>query len=377
MGVTKQIKKLFGGKNNGNKEKILVTGGMGYIGSHTVVELIEAGYEIYIVDNLVNSNVEVLDGIEKITGVRPVFENIDCTDYVAMDKFFSKYEGIKAIIHFAALKAVGESVEKPLPYYRNNVLSLINVLELMPIHKVRGIVFSSSCTVYGQPEVLPVSEESPIQKALSPYGNTKQICEDIIRDTAHANRDFSGILLRYFNPIGAHPSALIGELPNGVPNNLLPFVAQTAAGVRKKLRVFGNDYNTPDGSCIRDYINVVDLAKAHVAAMRRILDAEEGEEGRVETYNIGTGKGLSVLEILNTFEQVNDVKIPYEIVGRREGDIEQVWADSSKANRELNWKPTMSVEDTLKSVWKWQLKLMEKEEDSGAQSGSRFSLRNS
>lgn len=379
MGVTNQIKKLFGSKNNSNKEKILVTGGMGYIGSHTVVELIEAGYEIYIVDNLVNSNIDVLGGIEKITGVRPVFENIDCTDYVAMDKFFSKYEGIKAVIHFAALKAVGESVEKPLPYYRNNVLSLINILELMPIHKVRGIVFSSSCTVYGQPEILPVSENSPIQKALSPYGNTKQICEEIIRDTVHANKEISSVILRYFNPIGAHPSALIGELPNGVPNNLLPFVAQTAAGVRKKLRVFGNDYNTPDGSCIRDYINVVDLANAHIAAMRRMLDADvaEDEERRVETFNIGTGKGLSVLEILNTFERVNDVKVPYEIVGRREGDIEQVWADASKANEVLKWKAVSSVEDTLKSVWKWQLKLMEKEEDHGGDKGGRFSLHNS
>lgn len=379
MGVTNQIKKLFGSKNNSNKEKILVTGGMGYIGSHTVVELIEAGYEIYIVDNLVNSNIDVLGGIEKITGVRPVFENIDCTDYVAMDKFFSKYEGIKAVIHFAALKAVGESVEKPLPYYRNNVLSLINILELMPIHKVRGIVFSSSCTVYGQPEILPVSENSPIQKALSPYGNTKQICEEIIRDTVHANKEISSVILRYFNPIGAHPSSLIGELPNGVPNNLLPFVAQTAAGVRKKLRVFGNDYNTPDGSCIRDYINVVDLANAHIAAMRRMLDADvaEDEERRVETFNIGTGKGLSVLEILNTFERVNDVKVPYEIVGRREGDMEQVWADASKANEVLKWKAVSSVEDTLKSVWKWQLKLMEKEEDHGGDKGGRFSLHNS
>lgn len=361
MEIKKSIKNFFN-KHSSSKDKILVTGGMGYIGSHTVVELMKAGYEICIIDNLSNSNIDVLNGIEKITGSRPEFENIDCTDYVAMDRFFSKHEGIRSIIHFAALKAVGESVEKPLPYYRNNVLSLINILELMPIHHVTGLVFSSSCTVYGQPEVLPVSELSPIQKALSPYGNTKQICEDIIRDTIHANKEVKGILLRYFNPIGAHPSAHIGELPNGVPNNLLPFVAQTAAGVRKKLRVFGNDYNTPDGSCIRDYINVVDLAKAHVAAMRRILD-ENYEPEQVEVFNIGTGKGLSVLEIINTFQQVNDVKIPYEIVGRREGDIEQVWADATKANKVLGWKAETSVEDTLKSVWKWQLRLMEREED--------------
>lgn len=361
MEIKKTIKKFFN-KRNSDKEKILVTGGMGYIGSHTVVELIEAGYDICIIDNLSNSNIDVLNGIEKITGVRPEFENIDCTDYVAMDRFFSKHEGIKAVIHFAALKAVGESVEKPLPYYRNNVLSLINILELMPVHKVRGIVFSSSCTVYGQPEHLPVSEASPIQKALSPYGNTKQICEDIIRDTMYANKEVCGILLRYFNPIGAHPSALIGELPNGVPNNLLPFVAQTAAGVRKKLRVFGNDYNTPDGSCIRDYINVVDLAKAHIAAMERILD-EEYNPSEAEVFNIGTGRGLSVLEIIRTFEQVNDVKIPYEIVGRREGDIEQVWADATKANEVLGWRAESTVEDTLKSIWKWQLHLMEQEED--------------
>ena len=365
MGVTKHIKKLFK-SSNGGKDKILVTGGLGYIGSHTVVELIEAGYEICIVDNLSNSNVDVLKGIEKITGVKPIYENIDCTDYVAMDKFLTKNEGIRAVIHFAASKAVGESVEKPLMYYRNNVVSLINILELMPIHKIEGIVFSSSCTVYGQPEVLPVTESAPLKKALSPYGNTKQICEDIVRDTVMANPAIKSILLRYFNPIGAHPSALIGELPNGVPNNLLPFVAQTAAGIRKKLKVFGNDYNTPDGSCIRDYINVVDLAKAHIAAMRRIL---AGEVDAVETYNVGTGRGLSVLEILNAFETVNDVKVPHEIVGRRAGDIEQVWADPSYANKMLQWKAETSLEDTVRSIWKWQLYLAEQEEDKGAPKG--------
>lgn len=233
-------------------DKILVTGGVGYIGSHTVVALMNAGYEVYVVDNLSNSNINVLNGIEKITGKRPVFENIDCTDYVAMDKFFTKYEGIKAVIHFAASKAVGESVAVPLKYYRNNVVSLVNLLELMPIHKVEGIVFSSSCTVYGQPDILPVDESAPIKTALSPYGNTKQICERIIFDTVHANNSLKSIILRYFNPIGAHPSAYIGELPNGVPNNLVPFVVQTAAGLHKKIRIFGNDYNTPDGTCIRD-----------------------------------------------------------------------------------------------------------------------------
>ena len=358
MEVTKQIKKFFNKYNS--KEKILVTGGLGYIGSHTVVELIEAGYEIFIVDNLVNSNIEVLNGIKEITGVKPVFENIDCTDYVAMDRFFSKHEGIKAIIHFAALKAVGESVDNPLAYYRNNVISLVNVLELMPIHKVEGIVFSSSCTVYGQPDQSPVSENTPLQKAVSPYGNTKQICEDIITDTVKANPNISSIMLRYFNPIGAHPSALIGELPNGVPSNLLPFIAQTAAGIRKKLSVFGNDYNTPDGSCIRDYINVMDLAAAHVVAVRRILDHEM--QG-VEVFNVGTGKGLSVLEILSTFERVNEVKVPCEIVGRRSGDIEQIWADPSKANEVLKWEAKVSLEDTLKSVWKWQLHLSNNEEE--------------
>ena len=368
MGVTKHIKKLFKSSNE-VKDKILVTGGLGYIGSHTVVELIAAGYEICIVDNLSNSNIDVLKGIEKITGVKPVYENIDCTDYVAMNKFLAKNEGIRAIIHFAASKAVGESVEKPLMYYRNNVVSLINILELMPIHKIEGIVFSSSCTVYGQPEVLPVTESAPLQKALSPYGNTKQICEDIVRDTVVANPVVKGILLRYFNPIGAHPSALIGELPNGVPNNLLPFVAQTAAGIRKKLKVFGNDYNTPDGSCIRDYINVVDLAKAHIAAMRRILG---GEVDSVETYNVGTGRGLSVLEILNAFETVNDVKVPYEIVGRRTGDIEQVWADSSYANKMLNWKAEVSLEETMRSIWKWQLYLAEQEEDKSSSNGGKI-----
>ena len=335
--------------------KVLVTGGTGYIGSHTVVELINEGFEVVVLDNLSNSNIDVLNGIEKITGVRPAFENIDCVDYVSLDRMFEKHQNIDAIIHFAASKAVGESVEKPLLYYRNNLVSLINLLQLMPIHKIASIVFSSSCTVYGQPDILPVTGNAPIKPALSPYGNTKQIGEEIIRDTIHANPNYKSIILRYFNPIGAHPSAEIGELPNGVPNNLLPFVTQTAIGLRKQLQVFGNDYNTPDGSCIRDYINVVDLAKAHVISVRRLLEGTG--KSTVETFNLGTGRGLSVLEIINTFEKVTGVPVPYRIVGRREGDIEKVWADPSFANNELGWKASETVEETLRSAWAWELKL--------------------
>lgn len=335
--------------------KILVTGGTGYIGSHTVVELQKEGFEVIIVDNLSNSNIEVLNGIEKITGIRPAFENIDCVDYVSMDRMFEKYNNVEAIIHFAASKAVGESVEKPLLYYRNNLVSLINLLQLMPIHKVRNFVFSSSCTVYGQPDILPVTEDAPIKPALSPYGNTKQIGEEIIRDTIYANSGLNSIILRYFNPVGAHASAEIGELPNGVPNNLMPFVTQTAIGIRKQLQVFGDDYNTPDGSCIRDYIHVVDLAKAHVVAVKRLLESKSKKN--VEIFNLGTGRGLSVLEIIETFERVNGVKVPHKIVGRREGDIEKVWADPSFANNELGWKATETLEETLRSAWAWEQNL--------------------
>lgn len=337
--------------------RILVTGGTGYIGSHTVVELINSGYDVLIVDNLSNSNVDVLTGIEKITGVRPDFENVDCMDYSAMDRLFDKYTDIVAVIHFAASKAVGESVEKPLLYYRNNISSLITVLELMKAHNVRNIVFSSSCTVYGQPDVLPVDETAPIKPALSPYGNTKQINEEIIRDVSHADANLRAILLRYFNPIGAHPSALIGELPNGVPQNLLPYVTQTAAGLRPELKVFGDDYNTPDGSCIRDYIYVVDLAKAHVIAVRRMLEGKSQDS--VEVFNLGTGRGLSVLEIVETFKQVTGVDVPYQIVPRRAGDIEKVWANPKKANDVLGWRADTSVEDTLLSAWRWQEHLAE------------------
>jgi UDP-glucose 4-epimerase len=339
------------------KEKILVTGGTGFIGSHTVVELQNSGFEVVIVDNLSNSKADVVDSIEKITGIRPAFEKLDCLDYEGMNRLFEKYAGIRAIIHFAASKAVGESVQKPLLYYRNNLGSLINLLELMPKHGVKHIVFSSSCTVYGQPDVLPVTEAAPIKAAESPYGNTKQINEEIIRDTVKSGAPIDAILLRYFNPIGAHPTALIGELPNGVPMNLIPFLTQTAIGIREKLSVFGDDYNTPDGSCIRDYINVVDLAKAHVVAIRRMLENKQKES--VEVFNIGTGRGLSVLELIHAFERATGVKLNYQIVGRRAGDIEQVWANPDKANNELGWKAETSIEDTLRSAWNWQLKLRE------------------
>lgn len=340
------------------KERILVTGGTGYIGSHTVVELQNSGFDVVIVDNLSNSNADVVNSIEQISGIRPAFEKVDCLDMEAMEGVFNKYPGIKAVIHFAASKAVGESVQKPLLYYRNNLVSLINLLELMPKHGVKGIVFSSSCTVYGQPDILPVTEEAPIKKAESPYGNTKQINEEIIQDTIASGAPIQAILLRYFNPIGAHPTALLGELPNGVPQNLIPYLTQTAIGIREQLSVFGNDYNTPDGSCIRDFINVVDLAKAHVIAIRRILDKKQKEN--VEVFNIGTGTGLSVLELINAFEKATGVKLNYKIVGRRAGDIEKVWANPEKANNELGWKAEETIEDTLRSAWNWQLKLRER-----------------
>lgn len=341
------------------KETILVTGGTGFIGSHTVVELQQAGYNVVIIDNLSNSKADVVDGIEKITGIRPAFENVDCCDMKSMENVFNKYNSIKGIIHFAASKAVGESVQKPLLYYRNNILSLINILELMSQHGVKGIIFSSSCTVYGQPspENLPVTENAPIQKALSPYGNTKQINEEIIQDYIHSGAPIKSVILRYFNPIGAHPTAHIGELPNGVPMNLIPFVTQTAIGIRKQLKIFGNDYNTPDGTCIRDYIYVVDLAKAHVKAMEHILE-DKGTDS-VEIFNIGTGRGVSTLEVVEGFEKATGVKVNWEYAPRREGDIEKVWADPAKANNVLGWKAETSLEDTLRSAWKWQVKLDE------------------
>jgi UDP-glucose 4-epimerase len=338
--------------------KILVTGGTGYIGSHTVVELQQAGYKVIIVDNLSNSNADVIEGIVRITGQRPVFEKLDCTDMPAMQALFDRHRGIDGIIHFAASKAVGESVKKPLKYYRNNIVSLINLLELMPKFDVKGIVFSSSCTVYGEPDSNPIDESAPIKPATSPYGNTKQINEEIIRDFIHSGAPIKSVILRYFNPIGAHPSAEIGELPLGVPQNLVPFITQTGIGIRKELSVFGNDYNTPDGTCIRDFINVVDLAKAHVIAIERMLENKSDED--VEIFNLGTGRGLSVLELIHVFEKVTGKPLNYKIVGRREGDIEQIWANPERANKILGWKAEVSIEDTMASAWKWQLRLRER-----------------
>lgn len=339
------------------KETILVTGGTGFIGSHTTVELQQAGYDVVIIDNLSNSNAAVVDGIEKITGIRPAFEQVDLNDYDTTEAVFQKYQ-IKGCIHFAASKAVGESVEKPLLYYRNNLNSLMNVLELMTKYGSKGIIFSSSCTVYGQPtpENLPVTEQAPIQKALSPYGNTKQVNEEIIEDYIHSGAPIKSIILRYFNPIGAHPSAHIGELPNGVPMNLIPFVTQTAIGIRKQLKIFGNDYNTPDKTCIRDYIYVVDLAKAHVKAMQRVLDQETEP---VEVFNIGTGHGYSTLEIVESFERATGVKLPWEYAPRREGDIEAIWGNVDKANKVLGWSADTPLDEILSSAWKWQVKLRE------------------
>ena len=338
--------------------KILVSGGTGYIGSHTVVELLEEGMEVVIVDNLSNSEREVLDGITSITGRKPHFEEVDLRDRNATYGVFDLHPDIDAIIHFAALKAVGESVEKPLAYYENNLLSLIHLLEAMEKFKVDHMVFSSSCTVYGEPDVLPVSEKAPLKKANSPYGNTKQICEDILQDTMNSTEGKGVISLRYFNPIGAHPSASIGELPLGVPNNLVPFITQTAAGLRECLSVFGDDYNTPDGSAIRDYINVVDLAKAHVKAIRRLL--EHKQLSTFEVFNLGTGRGLSVLEIIDAFERSTGQKLNYKIVDRREGDIEKVYADTSYANDELGWKAEKGIEETLQSAWKWEMNIRSK-----------------
>ena len=340
------------------KERILVTGGTGYIGSHTVVELQNAGYDVVIIDNLSNSNVDVLDGIERISGVRPAFVEADCTDISALRKLFNDYPGISGIINFAASKAVGESMEKPVLYYRNNLGTLLNLLDVMGEFGVKGIVFSSSCTVYGEPDENPVTEAAPIKKATSPYGNTKQISEEIITDTINAGADFKSVILRYFNLVGAHPSAEIGELPNGVPQNLIPYLTQTAIGIRKELSVFGDDYDTPDGSCIRDYINVVDLAKAHVIAVKRML--EDRSESKIEIFNLGTGVGLSVLELISAFERATGVKVPHKIVGRRAGDIEKVWANPAYANEVLGWKADTPIEDTMRSAWNWQCRLRER-----------------
>ncbi len=335
--------------------KILVTGGLGYIGSHTVVELQEHGYEVIIVDNLSNSRIEVLDRIEQITGIKPEYENFDLADKAACSAFFGRNKDISGIIHFAAYKAVGESVEEPLKYYHNNIGSLLNILEGMEKNSIPNLVFSSSCTVYGQPDELPVTEQAPIKEAASPYGYTKQVSEQIIRDFIMADSQAKSIALRYFNPIGAHDSALIGELPLGIPNNLMPFITQTAAGIREQLSVFGDDYNTPDGTAIRDYIHVVDLAKAHIVALERMLKGKQ--ESDYEIFNIGTGNGYSVLEVIKSFEKTSGKKLNYKITGRRAGDVEQVWADTRFANEELGWKAERGLDDMTLSAWKWQLAL--------------------
>lgn len=341
-----------------SKTKILVTGGTGYIGSHTSVELIQAGYEVVIIDNLSNSEITVLDGIERITGTRPSFVEGDVTDMATLRRLFGEHADIRGIINFAASKAVGESVEKPLLYYRNNLVGLLNLLECMPEYGVRGIVFSSSCTVYGEPDTNPIDETAPIKKATSPYGATKQISEEIITDFIASGAPVKSILLRYFNPIGAHPSAEIGELPRGVPNNLVPYLTQTAAGLRKELTVFGDDYPTPDGSCMRDFIDVVDLAKAHVIAMRRMLDNPDSPS--LEGFNLGTGNGLSVLELIHGFEKATGVKVPHRIGPRRAGDIEKIWADPKRANTVLGWRAEIPVEETLRNAWRWQCRLGER-----------------
>ena len=337
--------------------RILVTGGAGYIGSHTVVELIDEGYEVVIIDDLSNSQADVIDRIEEITGQYVPLHVFDLCDKSRLDQFFSSEGSFDGIIHFAAKKAVGESVEKPLLYYHVNILSLINLLKAQKEHGIPNFVFSSSCTVYGQPDRLPVSEETPRQDAESPYGNTKKISEDIIRDFARVNDDKRTIALRYFNPVGAHASGLIGELPSGIPNNLMPFISQTAIGLRDQLKVFGGDYPTKDGSAVRDYIHVVDLAKAHVVSMQRLIEDEQ--RSNYEFFNLGTGSGLTVLEVIRAFEEVNGVKINYEIVDRRAGDIVQIYADTKIANDELGWATERDLSDMVRSTWKWEQYLAE------------------
>ena len=336
-------------------KRILLTGGTGYIGSHTAVELIHQGYEVIIVDDLSNSEHRTIESIEKIIGTKPEFHQFDLRNSPSLEKLFkdNKFDGI---IHFAAKKAVGESVEKPLLYYDVNLNSMLNLLKLMELHKVSNLVFSSSCTVYGQPSRLPVTEDTPFALAESPYGHTKQIGEDILNHTTRTNGQLQALSLRYFNPVGAHPSALIGELPVGTPANLVPFITQTVAGLRSKLKVYGNDYNTPDGTAIRDYIHVVDLAKAHVRAIEHMLNNEQKKS--YEYFNIGTGKGSSVLEVIQAFERINHTKVPYEVVDRRAGDIVKIYADTTRANNELNWKAQLNLDDMMKSAWKWQKTLI-------------------
>lgn len=335
-------------------KKILVTGGLGFIGSHTVVELQNEGFEVVIIDNLSNAEEKVLHGIEAITGQKPIFENLDLREKEAVKAFFKKYNDIAGVIHFAASKAVGESIENPLLYYENNISALVYILQELQLKTETSFIFSSSCTVYGQAEKMPITENASVQPATSPYGNTKQIGEEIIQDVAKIS-SIKAILLRYFNPIGAHPSAEIGELPIGVPQNLVPFITQTGIGMRKELSVFGSDYPTPDGTCIRDYIHVVDLAKAHVFALKRLIDKKN--ETAVEVFNVGTGKGSSVLEVIRSFERVSGQKLPYKLVGRREGDIIEAYADTQKANSVLGWKAQSTLDEAIESAWKWEKKI--------------------
>ncbi|WGK64535.1 UDP-glucose 4-epimerase GalE [Croceiramulus getboli] len=335
--------------------KVLVTGGLGFIGSHTTVVLQHQGYEVVVVDDLSNSSLKVLDGIEAISGIRPQFQQLDLRDKTSVETFFKKHPDLNQVIHFAASKAVGESVEQPLAYYENNIGSLVYLLQELVKRERASLIFSSSCTVYGQADQMPITEEAPTKPANSPYGNTKQIGEEIIRDSLQAYPHLHAIALRYFNPIGAHPSALIGELPIGTPQNLVPFITQTAIGQRKQLSVFGDDYPTRDGTAIRDYIHIMDLAEAHVTALQKI---EQGQSERtLETYNLGTGKGSTVLEVIQAFEQVSQQPLPYVITERRPGDIVEAYADPSKSNRELGWTAKRTLEEALESAWKWQQKL--------------------
>ncbi|WP_108867438.1 UDP-glucose 4-epimerase GalE [Aquimarina aquimarini] len=335
--------------------KILVTGGLGFIGSHTVVELQNKGYEVVIIDNCSNSSTDVLDGIYEITGKKPVFEKFDLREKNIVQDFFERHQDIEGVIHFAASKAVGESVEEPLLYYENNISTLVYLLQQLTQKTSSNFIFSSSCTVYGQADTLPITEDAPVKAAESPYGNTKQIGEEIIRDTCKVNPALKAIALRYFNPIGAHPTAVIGELPIGVPQNLVPFITQTAIGLREQLSVFGDNYPTDDGTCIRDYIHVVDLAKAHVIALERLIN--NNNTTNYEVFNVGTGTGSSVLEVIQSFEKVADQKLNYKIVERREGDITAAYADTTKANNELGWKAKSTLDDSLSSAWKWEQKV--------------------
>lgn len=337
--------------------KIVVTGGLGFIGSHTVVELQNQGFEVIVIDNLSNSSIEVMDGIEKITGKKPIYSGIDLRDKQDVQEFFKTHDDIAGVIHFAASKAVGESVKNPLLYYENNLGVLVYILQELEKKKEAHFIFSSSCTVYGQAEVMPIAENTPIQPAMSPYGNTKQIGEEIISDVVKVS-GINAILLRYFNPIGSHPSAEIGELPIGVPQNLVPFITQTGVGLRAELSVYGNDYPTPDGTCIRDYIHVVDLAKAHVIALKRLLDQKNAEP--LEIFNLGTGTGSSVLEVITSFEKVSGKKLPYKIVDRREGDVTEAYANTDKANAVLGWKTISSLDEAMASAWKWEQKIRNK-----------------